>query len=220
MYLPTITLILKTDVPVRENSEKLRGYIGNKFKENSILHHHAEDGKHIYMYPRVQYKIIDGTPVILGIEEGSAAIKEIYEFLVELKLGNSFYQIEEKRMIEKRQKFWYAESFQHYRILSPWVALNETNYRIYLQSSSKERIKLLNRIFAGNLLSISKSFGYVVTDQIKVKTKLSPTAISFKGMPFTGFEGEFQTNFYLPEYFGLGKSVSRGFGTIRNATNS
>jgi hypothetical protein len=219
MNIQTLTLILKTEVPVKESPEKLRGYIGNKFKNNNILHHHREDGKNIYKYPRVQYKIIDGTPVILGIEEGVTAIKEIYEFLVELKLGNTFYQIEEKRMIEKKQKFGYAESFQYYRILSPWVALNETNYRTYLQSSSKEKVRLLHRIFAGNLLSISKSFDYIVIDQIKVKTKLSPTTISFKGIPFTGFEGEFQTNFYLPEYFGLGKSVSRGFGTIRSVTN-
>jgi hypothetical protein len=219
MHILTLTLILKTEVPVKDSPEKLRGYIGNRFKEYSILHHHGDDGSHIYKYPRIQYKIIDGTPVILGIEEGATVIKEIYDSLVELKLGNSFYQIEEKSMIEKRQKFGYAESFQNYRILSPWVALNETNYRIYLKSSSKERVKLLNRIFTGNLLSISKSFDYVVADQIKVKTKLLPTAISFKGIPFTGFEGEFQTNFYLPEYFGLGKSVSRGFGTIRNVTN-
>lgn len=220
MYLQTLTLILKTEVPVLEGPEKLRGYIGNRFKENSILHQHEDNGKYLYKYPRVQYKIIEGTPVILGIEEGAEALKEIYEFLVELKLGNSFYQIEEKRIIEKRQKFGHAEPFQQYRTLSPWVALNETNYQIYLQCSSQEKVKLLQRILVGNLLSVSKSFDYVVLDQIKVKTKLSPTSILLKGIPFTGFEGEFQTNFYIPEYFGLGKSVSRGFGTIRNGHNS
>jgi len=220
MDIQTLTLILKTEVPVREGPEKLRGYIGDRFKEYSILHQHEANGNHQYKYPRVQYKIIEGTPIILGIEEGATVLKDIYEFLVELKLGNSFYQIEEKRIIEKKQKFGQAESFQQYRTLAPWLALNENNYQIYLQSSSKERVELLQRILVGNLLSVSKSFDYVVVDQIKVKTKLSPTSILLKGIPFTGFEGEFQTNFYIPEYFGLGKSVSRGFGTVRSGHNS
>jgi hypothetical protein len=31
----------------------------------------------------------------------------------------------------------------------------------------------------------------------------------------TGFKGMFAVNFELPDYIGLGKSVSRGFGTIK-----
>jgi len=31
-----------------------------------------------------------------------------------------------------------------------------------------------------------------------------------------GFLGKFQVNFNIPDYLGLGKSVSRGFGTIIN----
>ena len=30
-----------------------------------------------------------------------------------------------------------------------------------------------------------------------------------------GFFGTFQVNFNLPDYIGLGKSISRGFGTIK-----
>jgi hypothetical protein len=30
-----------------------------------------------------------------------------------------------------------------------------------------------------------------------------------------GFKGTFAVNFELPDYIGLGKSVSRGFGTIK-----
>jgi hypothetical protein len=31
----------------------------------------------------------------------------------------------------------------------------------------------------------------------------------------TGFEGTFAVNFELPDLIGLGKSVSRGFGTVK-----
>ena len=31
-----------------------------------------------------------------------------------------------------------------------------------------------------------------------------------------GFVGEFYTNFQIPDNFALGKSISRGFGTIKS----
>jgi hypothetical protein len=36
-----------------------------------------------------------------------------------------------------------------------------------------------------------------------------------KGTPFIGFLGLFMVNFTIPDYLGLGKSVSRGFGTVK-----
>jgi len=33
-----------------------------------------------------------------------------------------------------------------------------------------------------------------------------------------GFKGTFSVNFELPDYIGLGKSVSRGFGTVKQAS--
>jgi len=30
-----------------------------------------------------------------------------------------------------------------------------------------------------------------------------------------GFLGEFEVNFDIPDYLGIGKSVSRGFGTVK-----
>jgi hypothetical protein len=42
---------------------------------------------------------------------------------------------------------------------------------------SKNKVKLLHQILAGNLLSISKSLGYVVLSQIKVRTKVSPLKV-------------------------------------------
>ena len=41
-----------------------------------------------------------------------------------------------------------------------------------------------------------------------------PTA-RLKGVRMVGFKGTFAVNFELPDYIGLGKSVSRGFGTIK-----
>lgn len=39
--------------------------------------------------------------------------------------------------------------------------------------------------------------------------------VRLKGVGMMGFKGAFAVNFELPDYIDLGKSVSRGFGTIQ-----
>jgi hypothetical protein len=64
-------------------------------------------------------------------------------------------------------------------------------------------------------MAMAKTFQYFVDSKIIINTNLKETSIKFKGEDVIGFFGIFQVNFYLPDYIGLGKSVSRGFGTVR-----
>jgi hypothetical protein len=50
---------------------------------------------------------------------------------------------------------------------------------------------------------------------IQTDTQLKQTKAILKGKQMMGFKGIFKANFMIPNYLGLGKSVSRGFGTIR-----
>ncbi len=215
MNVATIVLVLKTNMPVIDTPQKLRGYIGNKFIDYPILHHHSDGQNNIFSYPKVQYKIIGGTPIIIGIEEGAEVLRLISGEINELELGDKKYSVEEKQIIEKRQEFGITKTSQQYVFLTPWLALNEKNYLDYNNLNPKEQILRLHKIIIGNILSISKYLEYVVVEQIQVKTKLQPKKVFSKGIPLIGFEGEFQVNFNIPDYFGIGKSVSRGFGTVR-----
>ena len=93
MNLKTLVLILMTSEKVTEPASKLRGHIAGRFKQYPILHHHLEEAGYLYTYPRIQYKQIEGTPVILGIEEGADILKNIADDLTELQLGNSRYKV-------------------------------------------------------------------------------------------------------------------------------
>jgi hypothetical protein len=219
MYIQTLLLVLSTDKKVKESTEKLRGYIGNKFKDSFFLHQHLDDNKLLYNYPNIQYKIIDGIPSILGIEEGVDTLNEISEQIEELVLGRATYKLKGKPIkVEKKQNFGMSENYINYQFIVPWIALNQRNYELYKNSSQSHKEKILEKIIVGNILSISKSLDYVVTEEIIAKTKLSPLPVYLKGIPVIGFEGEFQTNFLLPDHFGLGKSVSRGFGTVKRCS--
>jgi hypothetical protein len=86
MHLKTLRLTLKSDRPVEETSAKLRGFFATRFTEYALLNQHINVDKLLYRYPRIQYKILEGEAVVLGIEEGAEVLKEIYDKYDELTL--------------------------------------------------------------------------------------------------------------------------------------
>lgn len=219
MKIKTGYLILKTDKKVNETPSKIRGYIGNKFKENRILHNH-DNQELLYRYPLVQYKIIENSIIIFALEEGLTAIKNITNDLEELHLKNT-YNITEKIIYEKNFQMEESEKLQSYKIITPWLALNQKNYKKYKEiKDQKEKKIFLNKILIGNILSMCKSFGIMVNKRLIVKSYLNIEDVEYKSVILKGFTGEFQTNFKLPDYIGLGKGVSHGYGTIINKKTS
>ena len=107
-----------------------------------------------------------------------------------------------------------AES-RMYRFVSPWFALNQDNYRIYQASNPSERVELLNRILIGNLLSFAKGMGMTVESRLTVSTDLHSARTGFKNEHIVVFYGTFSVNYELPSCAGIGKSISRGFGTLQ-----
>ncbi len=67
----------------------------------------------------------------------------------------------------------------------------------------------------GNLLSASKGLGYVAKEHIRLDLgRMQEEICLLKGTKVTGIRGEFTTNFAIPDFMGLGKSVSRGYGAV------
>lgn len=217
MALRVCYLILRTPEPVKEGASKLRGYIGSCFSEYPILHHHATDGQYLYTYPKVQYRVIEGVPQILGIEEGARVLKEISSELKELVLGGRRYKVTQKILYEQEVVLKPAK-LKQYKFLTPWLGLNPDNYKKYKEIKDwREKKNLLNRILVGNILSMCKGLGIVVGKRLHAHSLLEPEKVKYKGVDVVGFTGEFRVNFAIPEFFGLGKGVSQGFGVVKNA---
>jgi len=77
------------------DAAKLRGFFATSFNEYALLHQHTAD-KLIYKYPLIQYKMLQGKPMVLGINEGAEVLKEIYDKFDEIKIGESKYTIMER----------------------------------------------------------------------------------------------------------------------------
>lgn len=216
MKINTCNLLIKTDKDISQESNKLRGYIGNKFKNHPLLHNHYGNEKFLYSYPLVQYHIFDGQAMIFGIEEGVDALKDISSDLKELKLDNTYYSIEEKIIREKEVDVNTSNDEYHYKFITPWLALNTHNFKKYNNLDDwKEKKLFLNKILIGNILSMAKGLGIIVNRRIYVKTHLEPVSVNYKSVKMLGFTGEFKVRFKIPDYFGFGKGVSHGFGSVK-----
>ncbi|MDY6966752.1 MAG: CRISPR-associated endonuclease Cas6 [Halobacteriota archaeon] len=211
-----ITLTLKSNYPITEDASKLRGFFATKFNEYSLLHQHKDVDKLLYRYPRVQYKILDNIPVVLGIEEGADLLKEIYDRYDEIRLGDNVYKIIERGITLKEVEFGLSRDILSYRFITPWIALNKDNYERFYKLSRRDGRELLRKTLVGNILSASKGLDYVVLDEIKLDIgRIDQKKCFIKKTPLIGFECDFMVNFLIPDYLGLGKSVSRGFGVIK-----
>jgi hypothetical protein len=214
MKLKLLKLTLRSDAPMHGDASKLRGFFAASFNEYSLLHQHVAD-KLIYKYPLIQYKMLDSTPLVLGIEDGAEVLKQIYDKFDEIRIGDSKYTIMERGITLKSEEFGCTEAIASYRFVTPWIALSQNNHQRYLDFDREKRKELLRSILVGNILSTSKGLGYVVTERIKLDIgRIHEEICALKGTSVIGFRGEFMANFMIPDYLGLGKSVSRGFGTI------
>ena len=221
MIIQQIILRLKTELPLSEHGNALRGYIANQFPQYDILHNHREDGSLLYLYPRIQYKVINGEGYIIGIEEGVAIIREIEPMIDNLNLKDKNYPVLQKQLTLENVRFGLSDTPIKFSFIKPWLALNEQNYHVYIRSGSqKKKEVILKNILKGNLLSLAKSIGYIVDKQIEVTSLTFEERECFlKGTPMLGFLGTFSVNFEIPDYWGIGKSVSRGFGTVVKLKN-
>lgn len=215
MKINTSYLLLKTDRYISCDASKLRGYIGNQFIEYPILHNHYNKEKYHYGYPLIQYKVINGQAVILGINEGVEVLKDISSSIKKLKM-DKYYSVNEKVFYEKEVNVSISRKEYQYQFMTPWIGLNTENYKKFIKIKNwKDKKIFLNKIIIGNILSMCKGLGIIVNRQLRVKSYLNEKTVQYKSVNMKGFTGEFTANFRMPTLFGLGKGVSQGFGTVK-----
>lgn len=205
----------KVDEPISASPSKLRGFIGSQFNQYTILHNHYSDNKFLLNYPLVQYKIINDEFHILGINEGGKIIKIISDELDFFDLDKK-YHVNKIMINEKEYDIKPSSDEKHYKFITPWLGLNQNNYKRYINSKSWKRKKdILNKVLVGNILSMSKGLGIVVNKRLYAKSHFDEEIAEYKSIKMNAFRGEFKIHYDIPDYLGLGKGVSQGFGTIK-----
>jgi hypothetical protein len=217
MKVKSLIFQFNCEQTLKTTPDKLRGFFANNFGEYTLLHNHLNDNKLFYKTPLIQYKILDNMPFVLGINEGAEILQKIYEDINYIKINYEEYKITEKIIIFRTDYYGISNTNISYTFITPWLALNQINYEKYLKLGLQEKRKeLLEHILIGNIISMSKSFNYTVSEKIKANLfQYQEVQTKFKGIPLLGFLATFSVNFNIPDFWGIGKSISKGFGTIK-----
>lgn len=198
------------DSDFKINPSKFRGFMAHLFSNVSEFHHHSSESYH---YPLIQYKRINRKLALIGIGQYADMVAQNMPDIDHITTENQkipLYNIHIKNLVFNREN-----KLSTYTFTSPWIALNEKNYEKYKNLRKVEKKKLLERILVGNILSMYKGLGIFISDEIAVSIlNQFSKPITAHENKFVGFRLNFACNTSLPEYLGLGKSVSKGFGVI------
>lgn len=181
------------------------------------FHNHLGDEKFLYRYPVIQYKRIGRNPAIICLEEGVDEIHHLFQNPSwDVRLGDRSLtlQVKDLRLNQYTLQAWeHTFSFR----IRDWLALNPENYSRFIALTDElDRLELLERILTGNLLSLAKGLDWRIDRPVRVRIDQvsPPSLIRFKDQLLTGFDAVFRSNVFLPDWIGLGKGVSQGFGVI------
>jgi len=209
-------LRLYTDQPFRERGSDLRRALTAQFKDIPLLHNHLPEGFD-YRSPRVRYLVIRDVPQLAAFDAGLEILEKIYRCGARLRVGNKVYTITGAELEDRMVQFGVDEALHTYRSSTPWIALNERNHERFQRAGTPgERKSLLSSIITGNYLSLCKTLGISITERILTSVQeYQVIQVKHLNTSLLGMEVVFVSNILLPEWIGIGKLVSKGFGLMR-----
>jgi len=206
---------LTTDKPVRKTPYQVKGVLINNYPHEPIIPLIDGSYREQFLYPRVQVKILNEQIYFVGIKEGVDPIQSITESLKVMNFGNITFEIEGFELEVDENRFMPSTRMIRYKFLTPWVALNETNLMKYKYMYGDERLKILSRLLSQNIVFLAKEMGLELKMKIYSKLNLDslyPRLVDDGQMG--SFQGEFRSNFVLPNFLGIGNGITKGYGVL------
>ena len=198
-----------------------RATIAEKVGKDCVLfHHHLNDNTCIYRYPLIQYKRMNNHPSIICLEEGA---EEVNRFLTNkdwnITIGKNSIELKILKLDLNQFNLQVWDKNFTYKI-NNWIAFNSDNYKNYRNLTSlKEKICFLEKILIAHIISFAEGVKWNIDKQIQlvINEIHKQRWIKYKDIGFLAFDVSFTTNVFLPDYIGLGKSVSVGFGVVKKS---
>ncbi len=181
-----------------------------------LFHNHDEQGLR-YAYPLIQYKVLSGKAAIVATGEGIDQLTELFtsgNFDLTVGDRSMTLQVDQVQPLQYQLQVW--DQMWPYRVLR-WLPLNSEHYRQYQALDSlPERIAMLQDIMRGNILAMGKGLGVHFDRQVVVRlTGLDqPRLVRVKGTQVMSFNAQMRCNVNIPQYLGLGKHTSLGYGVV------
>lgn len=229
MKTPINTLTLILDMSLANNEvTMLRGAVMKAMEntENTVLfHNHTDTEEFRQRYPLIQYKSLFGRAAIVGVQEGMDSLMQFANDMGDtLRIGEKERPLSISEVLRSETLICISDIETEYS-LSRWLALNPENVQVFSKLERRNdrngQCELLERILTGNILSTCKGLEIFFDQKINVHITYWEQLRSeyVKGAKMQVFDVKFKCNVVLPQYIGLGKLSSKGYGILTKITS-
>ena len=222
-FIRTLTVFYNTEISDKE-IPLFRGAVLKILgdKANILFHNHTGEDTFRYSYPLVQYKRLNGKATITCIEEGVDLVGQILsELYGPLTIGQREAICQVAEVKASKTPVDIDDSMSAYQLFH-WLPLNSSNYALYQNTDELvEKIKILERVLTGNILSFLKGVDIHVDEHLRlgITEILKQQVASYKQVKLMSFNLKFKANITLPSFIGIGKNASIGNGIIKKINN-
>ncbi len=216
-------LLLSFDLPLQlYEVPAFRGAMLAQCNPVEAMHNHQPPEKAADKYAVVQYKSIRRKAAVLMLDRGIAAAPRLMSRM-RWQISLRGREQATTAFATESQKNYKAligttEKLQNYRIRN-WLPLNQKQFAHYQESSRmKNRIGLLEERLASHLHAFATGMEcqleYPVEAHILDSNFFRQKEVAIKQKRFLSFNLDFETNFNLPPYVGLGAKTAFGYGMV------
>lgn len=184
-----------------------------------LFHHHLDNHNLLVRYPLIQYKSKNHKLSVLFLD---SATKQIHKFLDQeqwnIQIGKENKILKIKKINIYQSPIGFKEQNSDY-IVHNWLALNEENYKIFKELKSlTSKVELLEKILKAHILAFAEGVQWNIENKIDLKIIdiHKQKWVKYKKIPLLALNVSFNTNLQLPDWIGIGKSSSVGFGVINS----
>ena len=189
------------------------------FERDLFHNHNNETGGFHYRLPLIQYKQERGRPILVCLNEG---IEELQHFFSQndwsLSLNGRMVTIRIAKMEVRPIHLGVRDTPVRYHIRN-WLALNEDNHGTYQRLTGMvERLFFLEKILQNQIVGLLGQLGHIPDEKVVVRLieNKEEKRVTYKSVKMQAFSLVFEVNVQLPDYLGLGKGCSVGWGVVKN----
>jgi len=217
------TIAIKLNLPLYPRQIPLwRGaVVAGIGQKNDLFHNHTEGEKNkvAYRYPLIQYRCEQKQAALWAIGEGVEALHQwILAMHQPVKLGDKEYSLRISDLQVQETELTMLPNLTTYRIMD-WLPLNPENYERWRKLDNlTDRVKLLEEVLVGHILSFLSATDYQMSERLEVRMLAinQMRKVWVHDHHRLAINGLFRANIMLPPQIALGRSVAFGFGVVQS----
>ncbi len=217
MFLRLFSLTLEPVNPLQFSLPEFRSALTRQLVKFPAPALPAAEGEHtIHRYPALLCKQVKSEYRVIGICQGAGFLWQITNGTSELEAGDHPCTITSRDPAIRNEVFGIGAGMHEYEFLTPWLALNQQYAKKFYDLSGKPaRDAFMQDLLTRHLTTLAKSLDYPLPEPVTCTAQVRFRRERIDRENVIVFLGKFSTNLHIPDYLGIGQSVSQGYGTIR-----